>query len=59
MSVSSTLGGTVEQTQEMNINYKVNGNFSLEGIYQKQAGEEIDAETPDSIGADLKWQWFF
>lgn len=59
MSISSTLGGTVDQTQEMNINYKVNSNFSLEGIYQKQAGEEVDAETPDSIGADLKWQWFF
>jgi len=59
MSVSSTLGGSVNQTQEMNINYNVDNNLSVEGVYQIQSGQEIDIETPDSFGMDLKWQWSF
>jgi translocation and assembly module TamB len=59
MSISSTLGGSVEQTQKMNLNYRIDKGLSIEGVYQVQSGEGIEAETPESIGADLKWQWSF
>lgn len=59
LSVSSTVGGTLEQKQEMKLNYKINKKFSVEGVYEVKSNEENEAESPDSIGADLKWKWSF
>jgi translocation and assembly module TamB len=58
VSVSSTVGGSIEQTQEMNINYNYNRHFSLEGIYEVKPSEE-NTNTPNSLGADLKYKWSF
>lgn len=60
VSLSSTIGGSLEQKQEMNINLKINKNFSLEGIYEvKPTEEENTSTTPNSLGADLKWRKSF
>ena len=59
ISVSSTVGGTLEQKQEMNINYNINKKFSIEGIYEVNSSDENSNENPDSIGADLKYKWKF
>ena len=60
VSLSSTVGGSLEQKQEMNINLKMNKNFSLEGVYEmKTTDEENTSTTPNSLGADLKWRKSF
>lgn len=60
VSLSSTIGGSLEQKQEMNINLKINKNFSLEGVYEvKPTEEENTTTTPNSLGADLKWRKSF
>jgi translocation and assembly module TamB len=58
VSVSSTVGGSIEQTQEVNINYNINKKFSLDGIYEVKPVEE-NINTPNSLGADLKYKWSF
>ena len=40
VSLSSTIGGSLEQKQEMNINLKINKNFSLEGVYEVKPNED-------------------
>lgn len=59
VSLSSTVGGSLEQKQEMNINYNINKAFSLEGIYEVKPTEEEDLNTPNSLGVDLKWRKSF
>jgi translocation and assembly module TamB len=59
VSVSSTLGGSIEQTQEMNVNFNINKTFSIEGVYEVKPAEEENANTPNSIGADLKFRGSF
>lgn len=59
LSLSSTVGGSVDQSQEMNINYKINKSWSLEGVYEVRSNDELEQELPDSIGADVKYQWSF
>lgn len=59
VSLSSTIGGSLEQKQEMNINLNINKNFSLEGVYEVKPTEDENTTTPNSIGADLKWRKSF
>ena len=59
VSFSSTVGGTVEETKEMNVNYNINKNFSLEGVYELRSVEEETEENPESVGADIKWKFSF
>jgi translocation and assembly module TamB len=59
VSLSSTVGGSLEQKQEMNINLNINKNFSLEGIYEVKPTEDENTNTPNSLGADLKWRKSF
>lgn len=60
VSVSSTLGGSIGQKQEMNLNYKLNDNVSLQGVYEvKTDNSGDDATNESSIGADLKFKWSF
>ncbi|MDO9181010.1 MAG: translocation/assembly module TamB domain-containing protein, partial [Bacteriovorax sp.] len=59
VSVSSTVGGSIEQTQKMNINLNLNKNFSLEGVYEVKPAEEENTTTPNSVGADLKYRRSF
>tara|TARA_Y100000768_G_scaffold388833_1_gene387689 strand:- start:569 stop:4549 length:3981 start_codon:yes stop_codon:yes gene_type:complete len=59
LSVSSTVGGNIDQSQEMNINYKINKSWSLEGVYEVKSNDELEQQIPDSVGADVKYQWSF
>lgn len=59
VSVSSTVGGSIEQTREMNVNFNINKNFSLEGVYEVKPAEEENTNTPNSVGADLKYRRSF
>ena len=59
VSLSSTVGGSLEQKQEMNINLNINRNFSLEGVYEVKPTEDENTSTPNSLGADLKWRKSF
>lgn len=59
LSLSSTVGGSIEQTQQMNINYNINKNFSLEGVYEVKPAEEENTNAPNSVGADLKYRRSF
>ncbi|MBP9681498.1 MAG: translocation/assembly module TamB domain-containing protein [Bacteriovorax sp.] len=59
LSVSSTVGGSIEQTQEMNINFNINKNFSIQGVYEVKPAEEENTNAPNSVGADLKYRRSF
>ncbi len=59
LSVSSTVGGSIEQKQEMNVNMKINKNLSLEGVYEIKSNEEDTEQNNKSMGADLKYRWSF
>lgn len=59
LSVSSTVGGSLDQRQEMKMNYKISKDWSLEGVYELKSTEDEGVESSDSIGADLKYRWAF
>ena len=59
LSVSSTVGGSLGQKQEMKVNYDINKIMSLQGIYEIQSSEHEDVEDSNSFGADLKFKWSF
>lgn len=59
VGVSSTIGGSIEQTQQMNANYNFGKNLSLEGVYEVKPSEDESTTTPASYGVDLKWKWSF
>ena len=60
LSVSSTVGGSIQQRQEMNLNYRLNDNFSVQGVYElKTYEDEQEVQNPDSLGLDLKYRRSF
>lgn len=61
VSLSSTVGGSLEQKQEVNVNYNFSKNLSLEGVYEVKPAEDTSTSTsaPNSVGADLKYRWSF
>lgn len=57
LSVSSVVGGEVGSKQEMNINYDVSENVSVEGVYEVKSTEDTEAtDEGDSVGVDFKWR---
>ena len=56
IQASSTLGGDISQKKEMNINYNINKNLSLEGVYELKDSEEEEGGELDSLGADIKFR---
>ena len=59
VSFSSTLGGEVEQKQEMNINYDMNRSWSIEGVYELKSSADENQGDTESLGADVKYRWSF
>lgn len=59
VSFSSTLGGEVEQKQEMNVNYDFNRSWSVEGVYELKSSVEENQGDTQSLGADVKYRWSF
>lgn len=61
LSVSSTMGGSIGQRQSMNLNYGINKNVQLEGVYEiktNQLGNNEDI-IYNSIGGDIKFRETF
>ncbi|ATH06510.1 hypothetical protein BIY24_00695 [Halobacteriovorax marinus] len=59
LSLASTVGGSAEQKQEMNINYNILKNVSLEGVYEINSTNEEQSKEPKSFGVDVKIQWTY
>lgn len=59
VSLSSTVGGTLDDKQEMNINYNLNNNWSLEGVYEVKSTLEDTNQTDNSFGFDIKFRKTF
>ena len=60
MSFSSTLGTDTQNTQEMNIDYKINRNWSVQGVYEIKNTDPNQAnESGNSFGLDLLWKKTF
>lgn len=59
VAVSSTVGGSIDEKQEMKINYNINKAFSLEGVYELKSDDGEQSNKPESVGADLKYKWSF
>jgi translocation and assembly module TamB len=61
LSVSSVIGGSAtQQRQSMNLNYNLNNNISVQGVYEIKNNTEINqTENANSSGVDLKWRWSF
>lgn len=60
LSVSSTMGGSIGQRQSMNLNYSINKNLQLEGVYELKTNAEGEEDIIDtSIGGDVKFRWTF
>ena len=59
LSLSSTVGGSAEQKQEMNVNYNILKNVSLEGVYEMNSGGEDQYQDPTSFGVDVKIKWSY
>lgn len=58
LTFSNTFGGEGGQKQEMNIDFNINDQFSIQGVFEKS---EDNNETNDdgSVGADIKYKWSF
>jgi translocation and assembly module TamB len=60
MAISSTVGGSMGQKHEMNLDYKLGRNLSLLGIYEiKDVEDSGAAESSSSAGIDLKFRMSF
>jgi len=60
LNYSSTLGGSLDQSQQMNINFKINSDVALQGVYRTQTNENSESiDNNESIGFDLIWKKTF
>lgn len=59
LSVSSTVGGSLEQKQEMNLNFNIDRNWSVEGVYELKNSDSDEGNSTNSVGADVKYKWSF
>jgi translocation and assembly module TamB len=60
LSVSSTVGSSTGQKQSMNLNYNIDKNFSIEGVYENRTDSTSETISDDSsLGADVKVRWSF
>ena len=58
VSLSSSLGTENEQSQELKVDYNINDNLSVQGVYENiiRANE---TEQINSLGGDVKFKWIF
>jgi len=59
LSLSSTVGGATGQKQEMHIDYGINKNMSLQGVYESKSSADNTTETTNSAGFDLIYRKSF
>ena len=59
-SFSNRFGGNAAQRQEMNLDFNLNNNWSIQGVIENT--NESDAEREgeqNSAGADVRYKWSF
>ncbi len=59
LSLSSTIGGATGQKQEMHIDYNINKNMSIQGVYESKSSSDSASETTNSAGFDLIYRKSF
>jgi hypothetical protein len=60
LSLSTTMGTSSEQRQNMRLNYDIKDGWSAEGIYEVRSGQANENQNAgSSVGADIKKQWKF
>ena len=60
MNYSSTLGGSLDQSQQMNINLKMSEDLSLQGVYRTQTNDNSESiDNTESVGFDFIWKKTF
>ena len=60
MSVTGTVGSSVQQKKSVNLNYKINKSVSVEGVYETVSTDDAQAiNDGNSVGTDVKWKWSF
>ena len=57
--MSSTLSGDLSSERSLGVNYNINKNLSLEGVYEIKGDQQGAEETSDSIGGDVKFRFEF
>jgi len=56
---SNTVGAENDQTQETNINYNINKNVSIDGVYETKSNNADTLNKSSSFGVDLIYKWDF
>lgn len=59
LSFASTLGGTMNQKQEMQVNYDLGNNMTIKGIYEVEDPETGTSESGTSLGIDFNYRKTF
>lgn len=60
MSLTSTVGASATQKQSININYNLDNNISVEGVYESISTDNAETINNDnSFGFDIKRRWSF
>lgn len=59
LSFSSTLGGSMNQKQEMQVNYDLGNNMTIKGIYEVEDPETGSSESGTSLGIDFNFRKTF
>lgn len=57
---ASTVGGSIQQKQEMNINYDLSEKISVQGVWEVRSSDSVGtSQTPNSVGMDFIWKKTF
>lgn len=60
LSISSRVGGSIDQKQRMSADYYINKNISLEGVYEIKTTQDANiSNVSNAFGADLIFRWSF
>jgi len=60
LSISSTVGGSIDQKQRMSADYYINKHLSLEGVYELKTTQDSNISSiTNAFGADLIFRWSF
>jgi translocation and assembly module TamB len=60
LSISSTVGGSIDQRQRMSADYYINRNMSLEGVYEIKTTQDANiSNISNAFGADFIFRWSF
>ena len=43
----------------MNLNFNIDRNWSVEGVYELKSTDTDEGNSTNSVGADVKYKWSF